>query len=69
MIKELNLEGVTELLAIATQNAVPLDVGKSITPSKAVNPIIVIEGLDATGMFDYDCVLVCIGERLIGVWT
>ena len=54
-MKELNLDGVTELLAIATQNAVPLDVGKSITPSKAVNPIIVIEGLDATGILIIMC--------------
>ena len=47
--QDLNLDGVEELLAIASQHSIPLETGKSLSPPTAVNPVIVVEGMDAAG--------------------
>ena len=48
--QDLNLDGVKELLAVASQYSFPLDAGKLPSPLKAVNPVIVVEGMDAAGI-------------------
>ena len=55
ILKDLQLDGIEELLAVASQKSIPLECGTPISPPKAVNPVIVIEGLDATGMLTILC--------------
>ena len=43
------MDGVEELLAIASQHSIPLETGKSLSPPKPANPLIVVEGMDAAG--------------------
>ena len=45
------MDGVEELLAVASQHSIPVESGTSLSPPSAANPVIVIEGMDATGIY------------------
>ena len=56
--KALELDGMSELLAIASQHCIPLQ-GGDLSPPIPKHPVIVVEGLDAAGVYIL-CVCVCV---------
>ena len=58
------MKGMDELLSIATQHSFSLQGGNNITPLEVKSPVIIVEGLDATG----ECVCVCVCGW-VGQWV